>query len=230
MSARSFDDAWQYASGVEGWLTEEQARVLHAEAARVAGGTVVEVGSHHGRSTVVLAASGARVVAIDPFPADWRYGGPRTADRFRANLASAGVGAAVTLLERTSSDVLSGWDRPVDLVYVDGKHDVTSCLRDLRWTRWLSPGGRFLVHDAFSSVGVTAAMLVLAATDRHSRFLGRTGSLAVFEVAAPSASDRWRILAQLPWFGRNLAVKVLLRLRLRRVARLLGHVDAADPY
>ena len=59
---------------------------------------------------------------------------------------------------------------------------------------------------------------------------GRTGSLAVFEVAAPSASDRWRILAQLPWFGRNLAVKVLLRLRLRRVARLLGHVDAADPY
>jgi hypothetical protein len=49
-------------------------------------------------------------------------------------------------------------------------------------------------------------------------------------VGSPSPADRWRLLAELPWWLRNLVVKVLLRLRLRPLARLLGHRDAADPY
>jgi hypothetical protein len=38
------------------------------------------------------------------------------------------------------------------------------------------------------------------------------------------------MLAELPWWLRNLVVKVLLRLRLRPLARVLGHADTADPY
>ena len=64
---------------------------------------------------------------------------------------------------------------------------------------------------------------------RH-RCLGRTGSLARFEVGRPSARDRARVLGELPWFVRNLVVKVLLRLRARPVAWLLGYDDVADPY
>lgn len=229
MTARAFDEAWARARTIDGWLTVDQGRVLHAEA-WAAGGTVVEIGSHLGRSTVVLGSSGARVVAIDPFPDDWRYGGPDTASRCRDNLVRAGVADAVTLVERSSSDVLAGWSEPVGLVYVDGKHDVVSCLQDLRWTRWLAPGGRFLVHDAFSSVGVTLAVLLVALLGRRSTYLGRTGSLALFEHAEPGVADRLRPLRELPWFVRNLAVKVLLRLRLAPVAGLLGHHDAADPY
>jgi len=229
LPARSFDEAWSLASGIDGWLTEDQGRVLHEEATR-AGGTVVEIGSHLGRSTVVLGSAAPRVVAVDPFPVDWRYGRADTVERFRDNLARAGVDDAVVLLRQHSADALASWDEPLGLLYVDGKHDVVSCLRDLRWTAWLPDGARFLVHDAFSSVGVTLAMLVLAATGRNSRFLGRTGSLALFEVSSPTPADRVRILAQLPWFARNLVVKVLLRLRLARVARVLGHDGAADPY
>ena len=229
MTARAFADAWEHARTIDGWLTEEQAQVLHTEAS-AAGGTVVEIGSHLGRSTVVLASAGAHVVAIDPFPDDWRYGRSDTADRFRANLARADVSDSVTLLETSSEDAFAGWTGGVALLYVDGKHDVVSCLRDLRWTRWLPSGARFLVHDAFSSVGVTLAMLVIAFTARHSRYVGRTGSLALFENAAPGLSDRARLLAQLPWFVRNLTIKALLRSRLTVVARLLGHDDTADPY
>jgi hypothetical protein len=230
MTARPFAEAWEHARTIEGWLTEDQARVLHAEASAAAGGTVVEIGSHLGRSTVVLASSGAHVVAIDPFPDDWRYGRSDTAQRFGANLARAGAADAVTLLQTASEDALAGWTGDVALLYVDGKHDVVSCLRDLQWTRWLPSGARFLVHDAFSSVGVTLAMLVIAFTGRHSRYVGRTGSLAMFENAAPGLGDRARLLAQLPWFVRNLTIKVLLRSRLTLVARLLGHDDTADPY
>ncbi|HEY0643749.1 MAG TPA: class I SAM-dependent methyltransferase [Nocardioides sp.] len=228
MPTRSFDQAWSLARDIDGWLTEDQARALYEHAALADGG-VVEIGSHLGRSTVVLGSAAERVIAIDPFPADWRYGTPDTAERFRRNLIAAGVEGSVTLRQQHSADALASWDEPIGLLYVDGKHDVASCLRDLRWTVWLPDGGRFLVHDAFSSVGVTLAMLVLALQGR-ARFLGRTGSLALFESNPPSLRDRARLAAQLPWFARNLTVKVLLRLRLGLVARLLGHVGDADPY
>ncbi|MCW2736539.1 class I SAM-dependent methyltransferase [Nocardioides sp.] len=229
MPTRSFDHAWKHARTISGWLTEAQAQVLHDEASRACG-IVVEIGSHLGRSTVVLASAAERVVAIDPFPSDWRYGDHGTAASFRHNLLAADVAGVVTLLEEHSTDVLARWDQEIGLLYVDGKHDVVSCLRDLGWTRWLPDGASFLVHDAFSSVGVTLAMLVVGVTSRRSRFLGRTGSLALFERASPSPADRLRLLAQLPWFGRNLVVKVLLRLRLGAVARLMGHIGRADPY
>lgn len=226
----SFEQAWSRASSVDGWLTRDQARVLFDEAVRAGSGTLVEIGSHLGRSTSVLAAAAAHVVAIDPFPADWRYGQEGTADRLRRHLAAAGVLDRVTLHETTSAEVFRGWSEPVRLLYVDGKHDALSCLADLRFTRFLSPGDRFLVHDAFSSLGVTLALLGRLPGDRRTRFLGRTGSLALYEVAPPTSADRLRVLAQLPWFVRNLGLKVLLRLRLRRVAALLGHPDAHDPY
>ena len=43
-------------------------------------------------------------------------------------------------------------------------------------------------------------------------------------------ADRLRMLAELPWWLRNVGIKVLLRLRLYPLARLVGHHDRADPY
>ena len=39
-----------------------------------------------------------------------------------------------------------------------------------------------------------------------------------------------RQLAQLPWFARNVTVKVLFAARLRPLARLLGHRSETVPY
>ena len=229
-SASDFDAAWRFASTVDGWLTEAQARVLYDAASAVAPGRVVEIGSHLGRSTVVLAAAGASVTAVDPFPDDWRYGRPDTEQRFRTHLAAAGVESWVDVRVATSSEVRAGWSEPVRLVYVDGKHDLWSCRDDLRWSAFLGEGDVVLVHDAFSSLGVTLAVLRDALTSDRHRYVGRTGSLARFEVARPALGDRLRVLREMPWFTRNLVVKVLLRVRLRPVARLLGHRDTADPY
>ncbi|MCF6377551.1 class I SAM-dependent methyltransferase [Nocardioides KLBMP 9356] len=226
----SFDAAWRVARTVDGWLTEAQARDLHRAASAVAPGRVVEIGSHLGRSTIVLASTGAAVTAIDPFPDDWRYGRPDTEQRFRDHLAAAGVEGNVDVRVATSRDVRTAWDDGVRLVYVDGKHDMWSCLDDLRWSAFLQPGDTVLVHDAFSSLGVTLALLRDQTATRRHRYVGRTGSLARFEVATPSVGDRLRVVGELPWFARNLLVKVLLRLRLRPAAALLGHRDTADPY
>ncbi|WP_374455202.1 O-methyltransferase [Nocardioides sp.] len=226
----AFEDAWRLADRVDGWLTRDQARTLYDAARAVAPGRVVEIGSHLGRSTIVLAASGAAVTAVDPFPDDWKYGRPDTEHRLRAHLAAAGVADRVDVRVSTSRAVREAWSAPVRMVYVDGKHDLWSCRDDLRWSSFLRPGDVVLVHDAFSSLGVTLALLRDAATTRHHRYLDRTGSLARLEVGRPTAGDRARVLREVPWFARNLVVKVLLRMRARPLARLLGHSDTADPY
>jgi predicted O-methyltransferase YrrM len=230
----TFEDSFGIAATIPGWLTRDQAAALHRAARAVPpGGTVVEVGSHHGRSTVVLARAlpdGGRVVALDPFPEDWRYGAAGTEAACRANLERAGVTDRVDLRVTTSRDARERWEGPVDLVYVDGKHDLWSLRSDLRWARFVGPGGVVLVHDAFSSIGVTLGLLSVLPWSRRLRYTGRTGSLARLEVAPPSIADRLRPLRELPWWMRNVLVKVALRLRLRPVAGLLGHHDSADPY
>ena len=158
------------------------------------------------------------------------FGGPATRAVFEANLERAGVRARVRHHAEPSALVRSRWTQRLDLVFVDGKHDVVSTMRDLEWADRLPAGGQVLVHDCFGSVGVTLALLVRVVPSRRLRYVGRVGSLATFERARPSFADRLAVLRQLPWFVRNVGIKVLLRLRLRPVSRLLGHRDTADPY
>jgi predicted O-methyltransferase YrrM len=220
--------------GVEGWLTEGQARRLDAAARRVPpGGRVVEIGSFRGRSTIVLARAvpaGAEVVAIDPHAGGDR--GPQEiaedAERgeadvraFRANLAGAGVGDRVRHVRRMSGAALDSVEGPIDVLYVDGAHRFGPARDDLvRWGERVRPGGRLLVHDAFSSIGVTLALLLVtvAGSDRW-RYAGRTGSLAEYvridQHGRPRARSAVAQVLELPWFARNVALKALILARLR---------------
>ena len=217
--------------GIGGWLTAAQARLLWDQAVAVpAGGLIVEIGSHQGRSTVVLASARARVVAIDPFVGGAMFGGLATRELFLRNVDAAGVAARVTLRQDRSTALRPSWHEPIDFLYIDGKHDYWTVSDDLRWTSFLSAGGRVAIHDAFSSIGVTLALLRHALFSRRLRYLSRVGSLALFEVGVPSRADRLRMALQLPWWLRNVGIKVLLRLRLYPIARLFGHHDRYDPY
>ncbi|MGY1730944.1 class I SAM-dependent methyltransferase [Geodermatophilus sp. SYSU D01045] len=226
---------WALADGIPGWLTREQAELLHEQAAQLPPGALaLEIGSHRGRSTVVLAralqAGGGRLVAVDPFVEGRLFGGSRTRTEFERNVAAAGVGDTVELLCDYSTRARPGWTRPLDLLYVDGKHDYWTLSDDLRWRVHLPEDAPLLVHDCFSSIGVTLGVLRHVLPSRDLRYERRAGSLALFRVGRPTARDRLRILAELPWWARNVVLKVLLRLRLRPVARLLGHDSPYDPY
>jgi len=227
--ALGFDECWRRVDRIPGWLTKEQARALWAAAGAVpVGGRLLEIGSHQGRSTIVLGTAArtrnATVVAVDPHRAGGRFGGPLTRDRFRANVATAGLDGVVRLLERKSTELRREWHEPLDLLYVDGKHDYWTVGDDLRWGEHLTPGAPLLLHDAFSSIGVTLAVVRHLLPSRRLRYLDRVGSLARFEVAPPTRRDRVRLVAQLPWFARNLVVKIALR-----VTRLFGGTRP-DPF
>jgi SAM-dependent methyltransferase len=241
----TFESALAAAEGVEGWLTEDQARRLFERARE--GGRIVEIGSFRGRSAIVMAqAAGDRgeLVAIDPHAGSDR--GPQEIapdagrgdsdfDAFHANLVRAGVDDRVRHLRRFSEDALGEVTGPLDLLYVDGAHRYGPARNDLaRWGARVRPGGHMLVHDSFSSVGVTLAILRLLLVGGEFRYVGRSGSLAEYRREHLGARGRLRNaarqLAELPWFARNLVVKLAIVLRLRPLARLLGHRSGPWPY
>jgi predicted O-methyltransferase YrrM len=231
----SFESAWRFADEVPGWLTRDQAQLLYDEATACGPeATLLEIGSHQGRSTVVLGAVAeqhhGRVIAVDPFVDGRLFGGQPTKQKFETHVRDAGLTSVVELVEEYSTRARGTWSRDFEFLYIDGKHDYWTLSDDLRWAVHLPAHGPVLVHDCFSSIGVTLGVL------RHVLFSGslaferRTGSLALFRVRRPSVVDRWRIVAQLPWWIRNVFLKVLLRLRLRAIARVFGHDSPYDPY
>jgi hypothetical protein len=234
--ALDFEAVWDVASTIPGWLTEAQAQLLFDTARELSDAPLLlEIGSHQGKSTVVLAsaarAQGGQVVAVDPFVDGRLFGGVATRTKFEDNLREAGLSDAVELLPEYSTRARPSWSRELDYLYIDGKHDYWTLSDDLKWARHMPPGAPILVHDCYSSIGVTLGVLVKVLPSRTIRYELRAGSLALFRVGKPSWEDRRRILREVPWWLRNVVVKVLLRLRLRRVAaRLFGHEGPYDPF
>lgn len=227
--------AWAAAEQVSGWLKEGQARILWDEAQQLGpGATVLEIGSHQGRSTVVLGAAmrarGGSVIAVDPFVEGKLFGGLSTKEKFERNVAAAGVSEVVEQVADYSTALRPRWTRELDLLYIDGKHDYWTVSDDLRWAAHLPPGGAVVIHDCYSSIGVTLGILRHVLFSSKLAYERRSDSQALFRVRRPATADRLRILAQLPWWIRNVGIKVLLRLRLRPVARLVGHDSPYDPY
>ena len=158
--------------GVEGWLGDDEAWSLHRLAATLPGtapATVVEIGSWKGRSTIALATGiGARpgkgvVIAVDPHQGGHAHrmlGEEDTFDQFVANLRGAGVADLVQPI-RAASTAARGRvpDRSVDLLFVDGSHEIEHVLADIdAWESALRPGATVAFHDSISYPGVAGAL------------------------------------------------------------------------
>jgi hypothetical protein len=133
-------------------------------------------------------------------------------------------------VRKFSADALGDVAGPVSVLYVDGAHRFGPARSDLvRWGARVEPGGTMLVHDAFSSIGVTLALFVTCLSGEWS-YEGRTGSLAEYR-RTPSGRQVGAHLRELPWFARNVAIKVLVLAGRRRWAERLGLApDAPWPY
>jgi predicted O-methyltransferase YrrM len=187
-------DVMESVSDVEGWMSPDQAATLYDAASNVpVGGTIVEIGSFRGRSTIVLASAaavGVDIVAIDPHAGNDR--GPQEIDGFvteaasdhevfLANLERAGVRERVRHLRAFSSDALADVDGEIDLLYVDGAHRYRPALDDIeRWGSRVRTGGTMLIHDSFSSIGVTGAILRSLVAGHRFRYVGRARSMTIY--------------------------------------------------
>jgi hypothetical protein len=197
---------------------------------------------------VVLASAaepGVELVAIDPHAGNDR--GPhefegfeeqasQDHDVFNANLEAAGVRGRVRHVRKFSNEALGDVDGEIDLLYIDGAHRFGPALDDIRrWSDRVRPGGDLLIHDSFSSVGVTGAIAVSLLTSAQWRYLGRSESMTHYRREPVSGRERvrnvGRQLASLPWFVRNLIIKALILAKLGRLTQpLFGHDPATWPH
>lgn len=243
----SFDDVFAGIADVQGWMTRDQARRLWDRASVLRpDDTIVEIGSYHGRSAIVLATAapdGAQVVAIDPHAGNdrgpqeivgTRDEGQADNDQFNANLERAGVLDRIQHVRKPSQGALDDVEGTVELLYIDGAHRYAPALQDIQqWGDRVARGGTMLIHDSFSSIGVTLALIVHCFFGARFRYVGRAQSMAEYRredlTGAERARNALRQVAEMPWFLRNVIIKILIVARLRPVVRLLGS-DGSWPY
>ena len=245
----TFADAAGALDGIDGWLSQEQAQLLWTCAGRLpVGGRAVEIGSFRGRSTVITALAlpdGSTLTAIDPHagndrgPQEWE-GKQAEAETdhsiFLANLDRAGVRDRVTHIREFSNGALADVEGDIDLLYIDGAHRYRPARADIeQWGERVVTGGTMLIHDSFSSVGVTRAILATLLNSGEWAYVGRCGSMAEYRRQPMRREDqrssRRAQIRQLPWFASNLLIKMLLTARLRPVATALGFpADRPWPY
>jgi predicted O-methyltransferase YrrM len=242
-------EALRAAATVEGWLTDAQAALLWHAARRVeAGGSIVEIGSFRGRSTIMLARAApptVTVTAIDPHAGSDRGPGEIAADAargegditaFRANLAAAGVTDRVRHIRKDSAAALGEIDGAIDLLFIDGAHRYQPARDDIaHWAARVGAGGTLLIHDAFNAIGVTAAQTRLLVFGSAFHYIGRTGSLAEYRReplagAAARGRNAGRQLVEAGYFARMLLVKGALTVGAYPLARAVGHRSRDWPY
>ena len=246
---RSFDEALSVVSDVDGWMSPDQAeRLYRAAAGTHAGDQIVEIGSFRGRSTIVLASAapeGVAVVAIDPHAGNDR--GPNELEGFAAaaatdnevfnsNLAAAGVAHRVRHVRAFSDKAHDDVQGDLAVLYVDGAHRYAPARTDIRdWGARVAPGGTMLIHDSFSSVGVSLAIVRELMFGSRWRYVGRARSLTEYRADLDGtlrsrAGNAARQALQLPWFAKNLLVKVLLTLKLGGLLRKVTGREPEWPY
>ena len=147
----------------EGLITHAEAKRLY-ELAKSCGGTIVEIGSWKGKSTVCLAlgsmaGSKGKVFAVDPHQGTYdsfsgQYTALNTEPMFRENIKRAQADDIVTPLVMKSEEAAKKWTDPISLLWIDGAHDYENVNLDFTlWEPHLIPGGVICFHDTLYCLG-----------------------------------------------------------------------------
>jgi hypothetical protein len=148
---------------IEGWLSLKEAELLIETAINACNGSlsahsIVEVGSFHGKATVILGtvakkmSPAIKVFAIDPH--DGKLGAidqgivfvRPSLERLKENILNAGLSGQVEIIKDHSYNVK--WESPVSFLLIDGLHDYPSVAKDFwHFAGWINPGGYVAFHD-----------------------------------------------------------------------------------
>ena len=111
---------------------EEDLKILAQEAQKIKDGLIVETGTHHGNSAKVLAKNSINSTVITIDVQDIHRDLPFN----------------VLFLWGDSKDVVKKWNRPIDLLFIDGGHDYLTVQSDFfGFGKWVKPKGTILLHD-----------------------------------------------------------------------------------
>lgn len=156
---------------IDGWLSPREAIALFnlVQSVESEDVTICEIGSWLGKSSYVLARAldtqkGGRLYCVDPFDGTgdkqseklYKHTKGRSStsilDRFNENLLKLGVLDRITVLQGYSHEVIQKFEKPIDILFIDGNHDYESVLRDYNdWSSQIKKGGYIAFHDVGAS-------------------------------------------------------------------------------
>ncbi|HET8924275.1 MAG TPA: class I SAM-dependent methyltransferase [Candidatus Acidoferrum sp.] len=196
---------WERANAIDGWLDENEAELL-LESCSSALRSIsqpwdcVEIGSYHGKSTVLLGnllrshGTSAVLYAVDPH--EGRVGSSDrgiqllnpSLDALINNIRSLELENVIRVLVNQACKLT--WESPVGFVFIDGIHDYPSVARDFfKFDPWIIPGGVIAFHDYsdfYPGVKMFVDELVLNGAYEP---VASAGSLMVCKKVRVSAAD-----------------------------------------
>jgi predicted O-methyltransferase YrrM len=164
----SMADYLAFAVTVPGWRDgAEAAAVYEASHACPDNAVIVEVGVFLGRSTVLLAGArkergSGKVHCVDPFDCSGdafsvpfyreilaSSGGGALRDHFDRYIAAAGLSDWVEVHQARAAEAAAGWDRPVDLLLLDGDQSPAGAREAFdSWYPHVRPGGVVILGNS----------------------------------------------------------------------------------
>ncbi len=145
---------------VDGWLSDKEVIFLYSAAGKNdKTGTILEIGSWKGKSTICLALglknsnSREKVHAVDWHKGSKEHGSVSTEKEFKKNVKNAGVSDFVTPIIMKSEDAAKVWSKkkaPIRLLWIDGSHEYEDVKKDfVLWNKYVIEGGVVAFHDTF---------------------------------------------------------------------------------
>ena len=129
--------------------------LLHGLVRTMRPSVCVEIGSARGRSACYVGMAlrqlkHGKLYAIDPHTStDWNDN--KSSDTYgtiQKNIHAFGVEDHVEIIRKYSGEAAEGWDRPIDMLFIDGDHSYEGVKRDWSlFTPHVAPFGVVVFHD-----------------------------------------------------------------------------------
>lgn len=181
-----------YISALDGWLSMHEGFFLYETARRIKGkGSIVEIGSWMGKSTICLAAGskishGSKVTAIDPHKGEYTKNNKigkksPTYKKFQKNVSEVSLLSYINPIIATSQKAAKNWKKPIKFLFIDGLHDYKNTHLDYSlWSPFVQNDGIIAFHDAFCGhVGPERVVKEILHKDWKS--IGVVGSVIFFQ-------------------------------------------------
>ena len=144
--------------GAPAYIGEDEIAVF-AKYASQAATTLVEIGSGYGSSALLMlrhAPPTAMIYSFDPFLPDSMSGFRVMPSQCRQNVHRALTSLSMLyafprwcLYVQPSFEVVRGWQRQIDFLYIDGDHNYPAVKKDFEdWLKFVKPGGVIVLHDS----------------------------------------------------------------------------------
>jgi len=174
-----FTKTWNEVSPILHWDHRPSARRLWELASIRGKGTIVEIGSYLGNSTVYLARAGGEVHAIDPHSTTSMSQVPSKEDissQFLQNTERFSVRNDIVYHRVTSAEASRQWNKgTIRLLFIDGLHTHEAVLTDYcAWEKYLAPE-HVVLFDDFLWPEVEKAVRELRAKFKPKYFYVRGG-------------------------------------------------------